>query len=82
MLALLALWSNEGSGESSHMYRLKSVSSATETNSKIEISFVASLDMILSNKRTTKALIDQTVRMRRLVDVFVFRKPPKTGFLA
>ena len=35
----------------------KPVSSATETSWKIEISLVASLDMILSNKRITKALI-------------------------
>ena len=37
--------------------RLKPVSSATETRQKSEISLVASLDMILSNKRITKALI-------------------------
>ena len=37
--------------------KLKPVSSATETSWKIEISLVASLDMILFNKRTTKALI-------------------------
>ena len=37
--------------------RLKPVSSATETSKKIEILLVASLDMILSNKRITKALI-------------------------
>ena len=35
----------------------KPVSSATVTSQKIEISLVASLDMILSNKRITKALI-------------------------
>ena len=35
----------------------KLVSSATETSQKIEISLVASLDMILLDKRITKALI-------------------------
>ena len=39
--------------------RFKPVSSATEINQKIEILLVASLDMILSNKQTTKALIRQ-----------------------
>ena len=37
--------------------RLKPVSSATENSKKIEISLVASLDMILSKQRITKALI-------------------------
>ena len=37
--------------------RLKPVSSATETSYKIGILLVASLDMILSNTRITKALI-------------------------
>ena len=37
--------------------RLKPVSLATETSQEIEILLVASLDMILSNERTTKALI-------------------------
>ena len=37
--------------------RLKPVSSATETSQKIELSFVASLDMVLSKKRITKAVI-------------------------
>ena len=37
--------------------RLKPVSSATETSLKIEISHEACLDMVLSNKRITKALI-------------------------
>ena len=41
--------------------RLKPVSSATETSEKIENLLVACLDMILSNKRITKALI----RLRR-----------------
>ena len=37
--------------------RLKPVSSATETGKKIENSLEARIDMILSNKRITKALI-------------------------
>ena len=37
--------------------RFKPVFSATETSQKIEISLVASLDIILSNKRIIKALI-------------------------
>ena len=37
--------------------RLKPVSSATETNLKIEISLVASLDIVLYKTRITKALI-------------------------
>ena len=37
--------------------RFKPVSRATETSSKIEISLVTSLYMILSNQRITKALI-------------------------
>ena len=37
--------------------RLKLVSQATKTSLKIEISLVASLDMVLSNKRITKVLI-------------------------
>ena len=42
---------------------------------KIEISLVANLDIIVSTKRLkAKALI-------RLVYAFVVRKPPKTGFL-
>ena len=41
----------------SDIVRLKQVSSATETRWKIEISLEASLDMILSNQRITKALI-------------------------
>ena len=60
--------------------RLKPVSSATWTSYKFEISLVAILDMILSNKRITKGA-DQTERMQRLVCVFVVGKPPKTGFL-
>ena len=61
--------------------RLKPACPATETRQKIEISLVASLDMILSNKRTTKAQI----RMRGCADwsaPLLFAKPPKTGFLA
>ena len=37
--------------------RLKPVSSATETRKKIEISLVASLDIVLYKTRITKALI-------------------------
>ena len=37
--------------------RFKPACSATETSYKIEISLVASLDMILSNKSITKVLI-------------------------
>ena len=37
--------------------RLNPVSTATETSSKIESSLVASLDMVLSKQRITKALI-------------------------
>ena len=37
--------------------RFKPVSSATETSKNMETSLVASLDMILSKKRITKALI-------------------------
>ena len=46
---------------------------------KVEISPVASLDMILSKKRKTKGA-DQTVRMHRLVCALVVRNIPKTGF--
>ena len=56
----------------------KPVSSATETSWKIEISHIASLHMILSKKRITKALI----RMRRLFCACVVGQPLKTGFLA
>ena len=41
----------------SYKARLKPVSSATETRQNSEISVVASLDVILFNKRITKALI-------------------------
>ena len=60
----------------SNKMRLKPASSATETRFRNENLLVASLDMIVSNKRITKAL------MRRLVCAFVVRKPLKTGFLA
>ena len=59
----------------------KPVSSATGISQKIEISPVASLHMILSTKRITKALI----RLRGCSGwsaPFVFHKLPKTGFLA
>ena len=59
----------------SNKVRFKRVCSATETSYKMENSLVASLDMILSNKRITKALI-------RLVCAFVVHKTLKTGFLA
>ena len=55
----------------------KPVSSNTETSYKIEISLVASLDKVLSNKQITKVLFS----LRRLVSAYVVRKPPKTGFL-
>ena len=58
----------------SNKTKLKPVSSATETTWKIEISFLASLDMILSNKRITKALI----RLRGCASWPVFEKSPKT----
>ena len=70
-----------------HKVRLKPVSSATETSQKIEISLIASLDMILSkiskyvSKDGNNKGADQTARMRRLVYTFVDRKHPKTGFL-
>ena len=41
----------------SDIARLKPVSTTTETSQKIENLLVANLDMILSNKRITKALI-------------------------
>ena len=60
----------------SNKARLKTVSSATETSKKIEFLFVASLDMLLSKKRITKAL------MCRLVCTFVVRNQLKIGFFA
>ena len=42
--------------------KFKPVSSAKETSKKIEISFLASLDMILSKKRITKALVSLATR--------------------
>ena len=46
----------------SYKARLKPVSLATETSLKIELSLLASLDMILSNERKNKCA-DQTARM-------------------
>ena len=59
--------------------RLKPVSSATKTSWKIDISLEASLDMILANKRITKALI--CLRSLRLC---CSQPPPLStkGFLA
>ena len=57
--------------------RFKPACPATETSAKNEISPVASLDMIFSNKRITKALI----RLRRCVGWSVpllFATPPPT----
>ena len=48
---------NLSSGFPKKKTRLNPVSSATETSLKIELSFVASLDMVLSKKRITKVLI-------------------------
>ena len=59
--------------------RLKSVSLGTETSQKIEILLVASLDMILSNERITKALI----RLRGCAGwsaPLLFIKPRSLGF--
>ena len=47
---------------------------------EIEISLVASLDMILSNKRNNKGA-DHTAQMRRLVCVFVVLKLQRQVFL-
>ena len=61
--------------------KFKSFSSATETSYKIVITPVASLHMILSNMRITKALI----RLRGCAGwsaPVLFEKKPKTGFLA
>ena len=59
-LTIYIIWAatleNLSSGVSD-IARLKPVSSATETSYKIEIWLVSSLDMILYNKRITKALI-------------------------
>ena len=41
--------------------RLKSISSATETSKKMEISTEASFDIVLSKKRITKVLISLRV---------------------
>ena len=58
----------------------KPVSSATETSKKIEISPLASLYMILSEKTNNKGA-DKTAWIGRLVYTCVVHKPPKTGFL-
>ena len=63
----------------SNKVRLKPVSSATENSYKIEISPVASLDMILSKTRITKVLIS---RGCILVCAYVVPKPPKIEFVA
>ena len=59
----------------------KPACSATESSKIIEISLVASLDVIHSKWRNNKGA-DQTARMGRLVCVFGVCKHPKTGFLA
>ena len=58
--------------------RLKPISSVTETSQKIESSFVATLDIILSKKVNNK-VAGQSARMRRLVCAFVVRKPRREG---
>ena len=61
--------------------KLKPVTSAIGTSKKIENSLVACLDMIISNKQITKALI----RLRGCAGwsaPLLFKKPTKTGFLA
>ena len=63
---------NLSSGVSDRV-RLKPVFSATETNLKIKISPVASLETILSNKRITKAMIS----LHRLISTFVVCKKPR-----
>ena len=68
---LMVIHCKMGSGATKPVFRkkkarLKPVISAAETSSKIVISPVASLYMILSKKRITKSLM----------------RPPKTGFLA
>ena len=60
--------------------RLKSVSSATETSKKIEISLVASLDMIPPIKRITNLGPDQSAWMRMLVSAFVVHNPRRQIF--
>ena len=65
----------------SNKVRLKPACSATETSWKVEISLMASLDCDTFQKAKNKGA-DQTARVRRLVCAYVFRNPPKTGFLA
>ena len=55
--------------------RHKPVSSAMETSLKIEISLVASLDMILNKSA------DQSARMHRLVCALFVRKNQRQAFL-
>ena len=52
--------------------RLKQAFSATETSYGLEISAIASKDIILSRQRTNKGA-DQTSRMRRLAWTFAAR---------
>ena len=59
--------------------RIKPISSATETSLKIKISLVASLDMILSKKEITEALISLWGCADQSAPVVL--KLPKTGFL-
>ena len=60
--------------------KFKSACSATETSLKIEIFPVASLDMILSNKQITKALI-RLCRCAGWSALLLFASPPKQIFL-
>ena len=60
--------------------RLKPVSSANETNQKIKISLMASLEIILSKINANNKNPDQSAWMRRLVYVSVVRKPSQTVF--
>ena len=60
--------------------RYKQACSPTETSYKIEISLVASLDMILSNMGITKALIRLGGHTGWSVPL-LFANPLKTGFL-
>ena len=59
--------------------RLNPVPSATGTSLKIEISLVASLDLILSKGANNKGA-EQFVRMRRLVCAFVFSQTTEDRF--
>ena len=58
----------------------KSISSATETSKKIEISPEASFDIVLSKKRITKVLISLCVCAGWSMPLLYAN--PKTGFLA